>query len=158
MAKVFLSLGSNVDPGYWIPQSLDRLRHTFGGLSISTIYRNKAAGFSGDDFHNLAVGLDTDLKINDLSGCLKTIEQECGRRRSSDRFSSRTLDIDILIYDDLVYRSDGFEIPRDELLEAAYILKPLAEIAPNFVHPMTGRTFKEHWEAFDQKAHRLIPV
>lgn len=158
MAQVFLSLGSNVDPERWIPTALDKMRKTLGVLRVSTTYRNMAAGFVGDDFHNLVVGVATTMKINDLSKYLKTIEQECGRRRSSERFSSRTLDIDILIYDDLVHRTDGFEIPRDELLEAAYVLRPLAEIAPDFVHPITGRTFKEHWEAFDQEAHTLIPV
>ena len=148
MARVYLSLGSNVEPQRHLTAALDELRARFGALAVSPAYRTKSVGFDGADFVNLAVGLDTDLSPQELNAWLHALEDRQGRRRDVPRFSDRTLDLDIVFYDRLVTEGPGhLQIPRDELRHA-FVLRPIADIAPQFVHPVTGRTMAELWAAF----------
>ena len=148
MARVYLSLGSNVEPRRHLAAALDELRARFGALVVSPAYRTKSVGFDGADFVNLAVGLDTDLSPQELNDWLHALEDRQGRRRDVPRFSDRTLDLDIVFYDRLVTEGPGhLQIPRDELRHA-FVLRPIADIAPQFVHPVTGRTMAELWAAF----------
>ncbi|MGA0587182.1 2-amino-4-hydroxy-6-hydroxymethyldihydropteridine diphosphokinase [Dyella sp. KRB-257] len=148
MARVYLSLGSNVEPRRHLSAALDELRARFGALAVSPAYRTKAVGFDGADFVNLAVGLDTDLSPQDLNDWLHALEDRHGRRRDVPRFSDRTLDLDIVFYDALVTEGPShLQIPRDELRHA-FVLRPIADIAPQFAHPVTGRTMAELWAAF----------
>jgi 2-amino-4-hydroxy-6-hydroxymethyldihydropteridine diphosphokinase len=148
MARVYLSLGSNVEPQRHLTAALDELRARFGALAVSPAYRTKSVGFDGADFVNLAVGLDTDLSPQELNAWLHALEDRQGRRRDVPRFSDRTLDLDIVFYDRLVTEGPGhLQIPRDEL-KHAFVLRPIADIAPQFVHPVTGRTMAELWAAF----------
>ena len=148
MARVYLSLGSNVEPQRHLTAALDELRARFGALAVSPAYRTKSVGFDGADFVNLAVGLDTDLSPQELNDWLHALEDRQGRRRDVPRFSDRTLDLDIVFYDRLVTEGPGhLQIPRDEL-KHAFVLRPIADIAPQFVHPVTGRTMAELWAAF----------
>lgn len=148
MARVYLSLGSNVDPQRHLTAALDELRARFGALAVSPAYRTRSVGFDGADFVNLAVGLDTDLSPQDLNDWLHALEDRHGRRRDVPRFSDRTLDLDIVFYDALVTEGPGhLQIPRDEL-KHAFVLRPIADIAPQFAHPVTGRTMAELWAVF----------
>lgn len=148
MARVYLSLGSNVEPQRHLTAALDELRARFGALAVSPAYRTKSVGFDGADFVNLAVGLDTELSPTELNDWLHALEDRQGRRRDVPRFSDRTLDLDIVFYDRLVTEGPGhLQIPRDEL-KHAFVLRPIADIAPQFVHPVTGRTMAELWAAF----------
>ena len=148
MARVYLSLGSNVEPQRHLTAALDELRARFGALAVSPAYRTQSVGFEGADFVNLAVGLDTDLPPQELNGWLHALEDRQGRRRDVPRFSDRTLDLDIVFYDRLVTEGPGhLQIPRDEL-KHAFVLRPIADIAPQFAHPVTGRTMAELWAAF----------
>lgn len=148
MARVYLSLGSNVEPQRHLTAALDELRARFGALAVSPAYRTKSVGFDGADFVNLAIGLDTDLSPQELNDWLHALEDRQGRRRDVPRFSDRTLDLDIVFYDRLVTEGPGhLQIPRDELRHA-FVLRPIADIAPQFVHPVTGRTMAELWAAF----------
>ena len=158
LPRVFVGIGSNVEPDRWIAKAIADLRGRFGELTISPIYRNKPVGFGGDDFLNLVIAFNTPMPLRRLAKGLKKIERDCGRRRGAERFVSRTLDIDILLYGDLCTQKDGFEIPRAEILEANYVLKPLVDIAKDCVHPSTGKTFGEHWASFQSDGHRLIEV
>ena len=143
MARVYLSLGSNVEPQRHLTAALDELRARFGALAVSPAYRTKSVGFDGADFVNLAVGLDTDLSPQELNAWLHALEDRQGRRRDVPRFSDRTLDLDIVFYDRLVTEGPGpLQIPRDEL-KHAFVLRPIADIAPQFVHPVTGRTMAD---------------
>ena len=138
MAKAWLSLGSNVEPEHHLRAALLELRSMFGDIVVSPAYRSKAVGFEGPAFINLAVGLITELDPVALNDALHAIEDRHGRRRDVPRFSSRTLDIDIVLYDDLVLEGPGhLQIPRDELRHA-FVLRPLADIAGDVVHPLTG--------------------
>jgi len=148
MARVYLSLGSNVEPQRYLPAALDELRARFGALVVSPAYRTKSVGFDGPDFVNLAVGLDTDLPPQALNDWLHALEDRHGRRRDVPRFSDRTLDVDIVFYDRLVTEGPGhLQVPRDEL-KHAFVLRPIADIAPDFVHPVSGRSMAELWAAF----------
>ncbi|MEO5560689.1 MAG: 2-amino-4-hydroxy-6-hydroxymethyldihydropteridine diphosphokinase [Dokdonella sp.] len=145
MHRAWLSLGSNLDPERNLRAALTELRARFGGILVSPIYRFAAVGFEGPDFLNLAVGIDTALDPVALNDWLHALEDRQGRRRDVPRFSSRTLDIDIVLFDDLVLDGPGhLQIPRKELAEA-FVLKPLADIAPALRHPLSGKTLAQMW-------------
>lgn len=149
MAQVYVSIGSNQDRTRYIRASLDALAEHFGALQLSSVYESEAVGFEGDNFYNLVAGLSTDLSVGELSRLLKGIEDENGRCRKGPRFSGRTLDIDILTYDALIGDHDGVQLPRDEILKNAFVLLPLAEIAPEEKHPEVGQSYQALWQEYD---------
>ena len=158
MALVYLSLGSNIQRYKHIAAALDALAENFGDLQISSVYESESVGFEGDSFLNLVVGIHSSLGVGEISAILKTIEDQNGRDRSGPRFGPRSLDIDILTVDDLRGEIDGIELPRDEVLKNAFVLLPLAEIAPQQQHPVTGQSYSQHWQAFDREKQKLWPV
>jgi len=145
MSRAYLSLGSNLEPEKHLRAALAELRAKFGAIVVSPVYRCKAVGFDGPDFLNLAVAIDTDLSPQALNDWLHALEDRHGRRRGVPRFSSRTLDVDIVLYDDLVMTGEGhLELPRPELRHA-FVLKPLADIAPQAVHPLSRKAMAQLW-------------
>ncbi len=155
MARVYLSLGSNVEPQRYLSAAVAELRQRFGALIVSPAYRSKAVGFEGADFVNLAVGLDTDLAPAALNDWLHALEDRHGRRRDVPRYADRTLDLDIVFYDDLIVDGPGhLQIPRNEL-KHAFVLRPIADIAPDFRHPLSGQRMAELWDAFPAEREPL---
>ena len=147
MHRAWLSLGSNLEPERHLRAALTELRTRFVTVVVSPAYRFPALGFDGPDFLNLAVGIDTDLDPFALNDWLHALEDRHGRRRDVPRFSSRTLDVDIVLFDDLVLSGFGhLELPRKEIAEA-FVLKPLADIAPAVREPLSGRTIAQLWAA-----------
>jgi 2-amino-4-hydroxy-6-hydroxymethyldihydropteridine diphosphokinase len=145
MARAYLSLGSNVDPERHLARAFDELRERFGDIVVSGVLRAPAVGFEGPDFLNAAAVVETDLSIVELDAWLHALEDAHGRRRDVPRFSDRPLDIDIVFFDDLVFRGPGnLQVPRPEL-QHAFVLQPLAQIAPGFRDPVSGRTLGELW-------------
>jgi 2-amino-4-hydroxy-6-hydroxymethyldihydropteridine diphosphokinase len=145
MNRVYLSLGSNIEPDKHLRAALAELRARFSAIAVSPAYPYAAVGFDGPDFLNLAVGIDTDLDAIALNDWLHALEDRHGRRRDVPRFSSRTLDADIVLYGDQVVNGPGhLQIPRAELAHA-FVLQPLADIANDAVHPMSGRTMGRLW-------------
>ena len=143
--RAWLSLGSNLEPERHLRAALAELRERFGATLVSPAYRFPAVGFDGPDFINLAAGIDSDLDAFALNDWLHALEDRHGRRRAAPRFSSRTLDVDIVLFDELVLSGRGnLQVPRKELAEA-FVLKPLAEIAPHVREPLSGRTLAELW-------------
>lgn len=157
MAQVLLSLGSNIDRYRHLSAALDALQKLFGELLISPVYESEAVGFDGDHFLNLVVAVRTDLAVGELSAALKAIEDCNGRQRSGPKFSARTLDIDILTYDDAVGCIDGVDLPRDEITRNAFVLKPMADIVPEEVHPLEKCSYRIMWQAYDEP-QKLWPV
>ena len=148
MSTVFLGVGSNVDAEHHVRAGLAALRETFGEVSVSPVYRSIAVGFDGDDFLNLAVKIETSLQPLELKHWLNDLENQYGRLRNVAKFSDRTLDIDILLYDDLYVRLPELSLPRGEILDFAHVLKPLADLAPGLTHPVTRKTYAALWESF----------
>lgn len=158
MARVYLGLGSNIDRERHIQAALDALAEQFGELQLSSVYESESIGFSGDAFLNLVVGIDTDLAVGQLSASLKALEDLHGRRRDCPRYSGRTLDIDILTYDQCTGVLDGVTLPRGEILENAFVLWPLAELAPEERHPLSGQCYSELWRSYERSRQVLWPI
>jgi len=158
MTTVFLSLGSNIDRQHNIGSGLDDLAAAFGELRLSPVYESEAVGFSGDAFYNLVVGIDTTLPVGELAALLRDIEKDHGRVRGEKKFSSRTLDIDILTYNDLTGEIDGVQLPRDEILKHAFVLKPLVDLAPDAFHPEIGKPYRQLLEESDFAGQALWVV
>jgi 2-amino-4-hydroxy-6-hydroxymethyldihydropteridine diphosphokinase len=157
MARVFISIGSNIDRAASIRDGVKALRERFGAIDLSSVYESEAVGFAGDPFYNLVAAFDTDEPVAAVAGALRRIEDAHGRDRSGPRFSSRTLDLDLLLYDDLVLEGE-LELPRGEITENAFVLWPLAELAPARRHPVAGETFAGLWGRFDKGRQPLWPV
>lgn len=158
MSLACLSLGSNIAPEVHLRAALDALQARFGELRMSPVYRTRSVGFEGADFLNAAAVIDTDLPPQALNDWLHALEDAHGRDRSGPRFNDRTLDIDIVFYDDLVMQgTDNMRIPRDELRHA-FVLKPLADIAPEFIDPTSGKTLAMLWKEHPEHGHQLEVV
>tara|TARA_B100000475_G_scaffold61529_1_gene43419 strand:- start:114 stop:590 length:477 start_codon:yes stop_codon:yes gene_type:complete len=142
-STAYLSLGSNVSPEKNIQFALDQLIEIFGETVSSSIYKTKAVGFKGSDFLNLVVKIETSLDPERLIDRLHGIEEMTGRITGTKAFNDRTLDIDVLTYDD--YINLDLNIPRDEILKYGFVLEPLAELNPEGLHPIERVTFMELW-------------
>lgn len=158
MPRVWLSIGSNIDREKNIRGAVRVLRDVFGELVLSRVYESKAVGFEGAPFYNMVVGLDTDWPLAIINRYLREIELAHGRQRGGERFSSRTLDIDLLTYGEEVDETGLVDIPRKEITNCAFVLLPLSEVAGAERHPMDGRTYGELWKAFAQTGQPLWPV
>jgi 2-amino-4-hydroxy-6-hydroxymethyldihydropteridine diphosphokinase len=152
---VYVAAGSNIEPRKNLARAVAALAREFPGVRFSPWYQNTAAGFSGDDFINLVAGFDTQLSLADVLTRLHAIETACGRPRDAPRWAPRSMDLDVLLYGDLVCDEGAVKLPRPDLLKRAYMLGPLAVLAPQVVHPTAGATIGELWHRFDQAAHPL---
>lgn len=157
MALVYLSIGSNIDKQNNILSCMKQLAQDFPGIVFSKTYETEAVGFEGDNFYNLTAVLETSLTYSQASQHFKAIELNHARARKSAKFTSRTLDIDILLYDDLILQPDQ-DLPRAEITEYSFVLFPLAEIAPDTIHPIHKKSIRQLAEASTLDSDTLIPV
>jgi 2-amino-4-hydroxy-6-hydroxymethyldihydropteridine diphosphokinase len=153
--RVFVAAGSNIDAERNLALAARELRAAFAGIVFSPWYRNRAVGFDGADFINLVVGFSTELSLHEVVARLRSIETACGRPRDAAKWAPRAMDLDILLYDDLVCEEPGIRLPRPDLLKRPYMLGPLADIAPQVMHPTARQTIGELWRRFDREAHPM---
>ena len=158
MATVFISLGSNIDRQAKTREGIKALRDHYGDLRLSSVYESEAVGFAGDSFYNMVVVLNTDDDVHAVAARLRKIEDEYGRDRNNPKFSSRTLDLDLLLYDDAIVDEQALQIPRDEILKRAFVLWPLAEVAPDLKHPVEKKSYATLWMEFDKSKEKLRPI
>lgn len=153
MATVYLSIGSNIDREASVRKCLALLADEFGALQCSHVYESAPVGFDGPAFWNLVIALDSELALAELRLRLRAIEHACGRERNPCDLS-RTMDIDLLLYGDMVATA----VPRDEIERYAFVLRPLAELAPELRHPLSGVTMRALWKDFDSSREALYRV
>ncbi|MCH7821357.1 MAG: 2-amino-4-hydroxy-6-hydroxymethyldihydropteridine diphosphokinase [Proteobacteria bacterium] len=155
MAKVYLGLGSNINSENHLRLGVRELRLQYGVLELSRVYRNAAVGFEGADFLNMVVGLETDDSPGQIQDEIAAIHRLIGRGPTTPKYSSRALDIDLLLYDDLICDEPGLQLPRRDVLDYSFVLRPLAELAPGFLHPVTGKSIAAQWAEYDKDTHPL---
>ncbi len=158
MATIYISLGSNINREENTRVGIAALRQVFGELTLSSVYESEAVGFDGDAFYNMVIACEVNTPVHLTNQILRDIEDANGRDRSGPRFSSRTLDLDLLLYGDLQLDEKGLKLPRDEILKNAFVLWPLTEIAPELKHPETGIPYKALWADFDKDKENLHPI
>ncbi len=147
MSTAWLGLGSNVNASRNIEAAIIELGRQFETIALSPVYSSTAVGFDGNDFINLVARLETCMSPLELRQYLRNLEDRYGRKRDVSKFSDRALDIDILLYDDLVLLSPVLEIPRAEITRFAHVLKPLADLDPDLLHPTERRNMLDIWNS-----------
>lgn len=159
MARAWLSLGSNIQPQHYLAAALNHLRSRFGVVVESPWYRTRAVGFDGPEFINLAAAVESDLDPVELDAWLHALESQHARDRTQPRFGSRTLDIDIVLYDDRVIEGPGnLRIPRAELRHG-FVLRPLSDLAPDLVPPDgDARTLIQRWRDLEEDERASVEL
>lgn len=155
MSIVYLGLGSNIRPEENLSLGVRELRRRYKDVDVSSVYRSAAVGFDGDDFLNLVLRFRSEETPVEICSEIERLHDLAGRERGSDKWASRPLDIDLLLYDDLVLDERPVRVPRSDILEYSFVLGPLAELAPDLVHPVTGKTMLTHWQEFDAESQPL---
>ena len=148
MPRVFVGIGSNIDRENNIRGAVRELAAEYGALTLSAVYESRAVGFAGQDFFNLVASFDTAESIERVKQTLAGIESRFGRSRGDPRFSARTLDLDLLLHGDSVRHDDLVKLPHPDIQQYAFVLRPLADIAPDLKHPQTGISFAAMWRGF----------
>lgn len=147
--RCWIGVGSNLRREASIRGGLRDLHQRFGDLLISPVFETQAVGTEGPPFFNLVVGIDTELSLTAINALLYAIEDTHGRVRGKDKFAPRTLDLDLLTYGGMTGVIEGYQVPRSEILDYAFVLAPLAAVAPQEGHPELGQSYADLWRAFD---------
>jgi 2-amino-4-hydroxy-6-hydroxymethyldihydropteridine diphosphokinase len=158
MTRVWVAAGSNIEPEKNLARACEEVAHSWADAVFSHAYRNKAVGFEGPDFLNMVLGFHTTQPIDSVLARLRAIEVHCGRPRYAPKWASRSMDLDILLFGARVEKTAEYTLPRPDLLKRPYMLGPLAELAPQEMHPTAGKTIGELWEEFDRDGHDMVPV
>ena len=154
---ILISVGSNIRRKYHTRAAHLALQTHFSQIRCSTVYKCKPIGFKGKSFLNWVVSAHTHLSVAKVIKTLKQIEAQYGRVRGEVKYGPRTLDLDLLTYDNVVTQSP-VELPRDEIMHHAFVLKPLCDLVPNDVHPLHQKTYKELWQSFDEPSQKIKPI
>ena len=154
---ILISLGSNIDREIHTRAGVDALRQHFCDVQLSSVYESEAVGFTGTAFYNLVASAYTEMSIAQVCQTLKRIERDNGRISTEKKFAPRTLDLDLLTYDQQV-TNDPVVLPRDEITYNAFVLQPLAELVPNHVHATTAQTYFDLWQSYDKNKQNLWPI
>lgn len=158
MSRVYISMGSNIRAEKNIPSAINALKAKFDNVLVSPFYESKPVGFDGDNFINLVVGFDTTLDLDTLTQTLRKIESAHGRTRQDARFGPRSLDLDLLLFGNHSQHDEEVDLPRKEIGEYAFVLKPLSDLIPGQVHPDTGKTYEEMWQNYNGDKNHIWPA
>ena len=158
MADVYVAAGSTVRPRENLRRAIAALAAEFPGLVASRAWSNTAAGFDGADFINLVVKFPSDRPVAALLERLKAVERAGGREPGAPKWGPRTLDLDLLLYGELTGRYAGATLPHPDIATRAWVLGPLAELAPELRHPVSGIPIADLWCGFDRGAHPLREI
>ena len=153
--RVFVAAGSNVDAERNLAKASAELVREFPDIEFSPWYQNQAVGFEGADFINFVVGFNTDLPVRTVVEKLRAIEALCGRPPGAPKWAPRSMDLDILLYGDLVHEEPGLKLPRPDLIKRPFMLGPTADLVPDLKHPTENATIGELWQRFDRAAHPM---
>jgi 2-amino-4-hydroxy-6-hydroxymethyldihydropteridine diphosphokinase len=156
MAQFYISLGSNINKDYYLTKGLNTLHEAFGPLTLSSLFESEAVGFEGECFYNLVIGAKTDQSIEQVAARLREIEFIYDRPLNAKKYSSRTLDLDLLLFDNLILNTPA-QIPRDEICSNAFVLWPLSEIAGELIHPVLNKTYSQLWLEYEQDQQEKSP-
>lgn len=154
MHTIFIGIGSNIEREAHCQAAFEELDNVFEHLKISNVYESEAIGFNGAVFFNAVAQAETNMSLKDVVATLKGIETKYGWHPGLDKYESKKLDLDLLLYDDVIQTS-GTILPREEILTNAFVLLPLSEIAPNVIHPVKNQQFSELWNKFDKASQKL---
>lgn len=151
MPDIYISIGSNVDRKKNIQRAINLLAENFSGIKCSNVYESEAVGFEGDNFYNLVVKTSTHDSLTTVLESLKKIEFKCGRKndKTEKKFSSRTIDLDLLLFGNEILHNDNIDIPRADIARYAFVLLPLFELAPDLLHPELKITISDLWNQFN---------
>ena len=158
MARVFVGIGSNIDKRANVIGAVRALRERFGALTLSPVYESDAVGFEGDSFYNMVAAFETDRSPEEVVGVLAEIERAHGRVRGGERFCSRTLDLDQLLHGERLVDTEALRLPHADITEHAYVLRPLADLAGDWVHVGEGKTYAQMWAECAPTAAPLAEV
>ena len=147
MSLLHLNIGSNLDRRKNIRSALGQLESSFDKIIISSLFESPSEGFEVKDFYNIGVNVETSQKVSEVLDILHQIEDSLGRNRMQPKFSSRIIDLDLVIYDDII--DEKFNIPRKDIFRYAFVLAPLLELNPDGIHPEKGVSYLELWENFE---------
>ncbi|MFH6955755.1 2-amino-4-hydroxy-6-hydroxymethyldihydropteridine diphosphokinase [Pseudoalteromonas sp. XMcav1-K] len=157
MAQIFISIGSNINKEHYIKAALAILPQHFDNVIYSSIFESESVGFEGNNFYNLVAAATTNLPLEEVCARLKQIERDHGRTPADKKFSPRTLDLDLLFFDEVICDTPA-QLPRDEITKNAFVLWPLAEIACNFIHPTVNLSIGELWQNYNKNKQKLWKV
>ena len=146
MNFLHLNIGSNKNRRINIRLALNKLKSNFTDITVSSIFESPAEGFVGSNFYNVGVNAKTKNNIYEVVDILHDIENLLGRDRSLPKFSSRIIDLDLVLYNDAI--DEDLKVPRRDILKYAFVLAPLAELNPEDIHPQKGISFLNLWEEF----------
>jgi 2-amino-4-hydroxy-6-hydroxymethyldihydropteridine diphosphokinase len=152
---VYVGAGSNINPVENLRCACRELESVFGELALSSVYQTTPVGMEGDDFLNMAIRFSTGARVEEVAGELERIQIGAGRAPAAGRFVSRTLDLDLLLYGDQSIDTPAITVPRADVIEYGFVLRPMAELAPDLQHPLTGMTMADHWARFDGGGHGI---
>ena len=154
--QVYAGIGSNIDKVKNIKGCLNYLNDYFGEIKVSPIYQSEPVGMMGDDFYNLVIRFKTNFTIETIESKLREIEYHFGRKRYQPPHTSRTLDIDLLLFGNLIDKKHN--IPREDITNYSFVLKPLCDIEPDLIHPVICEKVSILWEKFDKSKQSIQPL
>ncbi|MEY8200945.1 MAG: 2-amino-4-hydroxy-6-hydroxymethyldihydropteridine diphosphokinase [Colwellia sp.] len=161
MAQIYISLGSNIDREHYVKQGLLSLAEAFElpfeQLTLSSLFESEAVGFDGAAFYNMVIGITCSESVEAVASMLRAIEFSHGRDHNAKKFSPRSLDLDLLLYDNLIIELPA-QLPRNEITKNAFVLWPLSQVAPKLIHPIVKQNYRDLWQGFNKTSQQLSIV